>query len=447
MKTPTDAGPAAPARPPRGSRVATAALIIAFVGVLAGLTASDRAFVAVADTRAQLEVLRVAVQRDSALRARVAGADTLTAAAARARLLADSAAKARDVSARRLPPGLRLAIWGSGLTALAAVAIGLAHERRLARRIAERSAELERLSAELIRVNRAKSEFLANVSHELRTPLNAIVGFVEMLHDGVYGELAPRQVNPVQRVAASATHLRQLVDQILDLAKIAAGRLEVHAEPLDLRPFVLDVATEIEPLVAEKGLALSLGVPASLPKLRTDSTHLRQILVNLLGNAVKFTHQGGIAIRATLVDRNAPPPPDTNPGVPNGEHAAPRTAGGKAPSRRKPVSRPAAAALAAHAPDSARRWVAVQVADTGVGIAATDYDRIFDEFEQVGPRAGDSATRGTGLGLAISRRLARLLGGDLTVESVAGDGSTFTLWVPADDAGVGGAPPPPVTPS
>jgi signal transduction histidine kinase len=101
--------------------------------------------------------------------------------------------------------------------------------------------------------------------------------------------------------------------------------------------------------------------------------------------------------------------------------------------RRKPVPRPVAAALAASVPDAARRWIAIQVADTGVGIAASDYERIFDEFEQVGPRGGDSATRGTGLGLAISRRLARLLSGDLTVESVPGEGSTFTLWVPLHD--------------
>jgi signal transduction histidine kinase len=293
---------------------------------------------------------------------------------------------------------LRWSLFLAAITALGAVTLGVLHERRQVQRIADRSRELEHLSTELIRVNRAKSEFLANVSHELRTPLNAIVGFVDLLKDGVYGELAPRQVGPVGRIAASATHLRQLVDQILDLAKMAAGRLEMHPELVDLRPFVFDVATEVEPLVSEKGLTLSLGVGASLPRVRTDPTHLRQILVNLLANAVKFTPAGAIAVRGTFVERSA--------------------------------------VEAAPSPD--RHWVALQVSDTGVGIAPTDLERIFDEFEQLGAgaRAGDSAQRGTGLGLSISRRLARLLGGDLTVESVVGKGSTFTLWLKVDEADV-----------
>src|SRR5919107_352136 len=184
--------------------------------------------------------------------------------------------------------------WGVSLATVLGLALVLRHERRQARSLVERSKELERLSSELLRVNRMKSEFLANVSHELRTPLNAIVGFVDLLREGVYGELAPRQASPVQRIAASAGHLRQLVDQILDLAKIAAGRLEVHTEPVELNPFIFDVATEVEPLVTEKGLALTLAVPNALPRLRTDPTHLRQIVVNLLGNAVKFTPQGRI---------------------------------------------------------------------------------------------------------------------------------------------------------
>jgi signal transduction histidine kinase len=156
----------------------------------------------------------------------------------------------------------------------------LLDERRRGERVAERSAELERLYSEVARANTAKSEFLANISHELRTPLNAIVGFVELLKDGVYGELSPRQVPPVDRIAASATHLRRLVDQVLDIAKIAAGRLEVHPETLVLRPFVLNIASELESLVNERGLSFSIAVGASLPRVRTDPTHLRQILVN-----------------------------------------------------------------------------------------------------------------------------------------------------------------------
>lgn len=295
---------------------------------------------------------------------------------------------------------LRLALWGIGLVALTALITGVLQERRQAFRVSERSTELERLSAELLRANRAKSEFLANVSHELRTPLNAIVGFVDLLRDGVYGDLAARQVSPVERIAASATHLRHLVDQVLDIAKMAAGRLEVHTEPLALRPFVLDVVSEIEPLLGERGLGLSIAVGASLPKVRTDPTHLRQILNNLLGNAAKYTTTGGIAVRGRLVDPRASTSGDfDHPGLPSSD----------------------------------KTWVALQVADTGIGIAQTDRARIFEEFEQVdsGSR-GDSVTRGTGLGLSISRRLARLLGGEITVESEVGHGSTFTLWLPVN---------------
>jgi signal transduction histidine kinase len=193
---------------------------------------------------------------------------------------------------------LSTSLWCIAAVTLGVLTVAVLHERRLSRRVAERSAELERLSQELLQANRAKSEFLATVSHELRTPLNAIVGFVDLMRDGVYGELTPRQVAPVERIEASATHLRHLVDQILDLAKITAGRVELHIEPVELRPFILDVAADIEPLVNEKGLVLTLGVGGTLPRLRTDPTHLRQILVNLLGNAIKYTDAGSIDLRA-----------------------------------------------------------------------------------------------------------------------------------------------------
>jgi signal transduction histidine kinase len=296
------------------------------------------------------------------------------------------------------------------LVCIVAIAV-LVRERRRQARAAERSAELERLYSEVARANTAKSEFLANISHELRTPLNAIVGFVELLKDGVYGELSPRQVPPVDRIAASATHLRHLVDQVLDIAKIAAGRLEVHAEAIVLRSFVLNVASELESLVNERGLSFSIAVGASLPRIRTDPAHLRQILVNLIGNAIKYTPSGGIAVRARLV---------SGPGV---------DAVGL---RRHTPDDPL---LVAQSPDRRQAWVALQVVDTGIGIAPADQARIFEEFEQVnaGPR-GDSMQRGTGLGLAISRRLSQLLGGDIAVESQLGKGSTFTLWLPVHPA-------------
>jgi signal transduction histidine kinase len=296
----------------------------------------------------------------------------------------------------------RIALWVFALGALGALVLALVHERAQAWRIADRSDELERLSSELLRANRAKSEFLANVSHELRTPLAAVVGFIDLLRDGAYGELAPRQIGPVERIESSANHLRELVDQILDLSKLAAGRLEVSTESLSLRAFVIDVASEVESLLNEKGLAFSIAVPATLPKVETDPTHLRQILVNLLGNAIKFTEHGTITVRAFQ--------------VPDGSVAAAASR-----LRRRPMLAEGGA------------FVALQVSDTGAGIAEKDQDRIFEEFEQVnaGPR-GDSMRRGTGLGLSISRRLARLLGGDITVESELDAGSTFTVWLPLD---------------
>jgi len=288
------------------------------------------------------------------------------------------------------------------IAAVVFVGLGLLlqHERRQARKLVERSRELERLSAELLRASRMKNEFLANVSHELRTPLNAIVGFVDLLREGVYGELAPRQIKPVERIEASANHLRHLVDQILDLAKMAAGRLDVHTEILDIRPFILDVASEMESLVNEKNLILSLTMGSGLPRIRTDPTHLRQILVNLVGNAIKYTDTGSIIVRTRTVTR------------------------AEAVSLGMPSS-------LADAEPSGSMLLLVQVTDPGIGIAPVDQERIFEEFEQVGagPRT-DSLNRGTGLGLAISRRLARLLGGDMSLVSQAGEGSTFSLWLP-----------------
>ena len=295
---------------------------------------------------------------------------------------------------------LRTSLWMLGVLAVIALLVVLARERRQTQHLAARTDELERLYEEVARSNRMKSEFLANVSHELRTPLNAVVGFVEMLRDGVYGELTPRQALPVDRIAGSATHLRQLVDRLLDIAKIAAGRLEVAKETIVLRPFVLDVASEMESLVSERGLTLSIGIGSALPKVQSDRTHLRQILINLIGNAVKYTPSGGIEVRARVVNGGAPQKDGS------------------------PAETP---------PSPEYQWIALQVADTGVGIAPADTERIFDEFEQVNAGARtDSARRGTGLGLAISRRLARLLGGDLSVSSELGRGSVFTVWLPLE---------------
>ena len=319
----------------------------------------------------------------------LAGADTLTSLSAwpSGRALAGTSSRALV----RLPNGGTWTVdathaFDDAITACGAcgrsvspacffLALGLLREQQRALHVAARSVELERLYSDVKRANQAKSEFLANVSHELRTPLNAIVGFVELLRDGFYGDLTPRQVPPVDRIAASATHLRHLVDQVLDIAKIAAGRLEVHPETIVLRPFVLNVASELESLVSEKGLALSITVGASLPRVRTDPTHLRQILINLIGNAVKYTPTGSVSVRARLL-------------------GAPEELGARTPTPRAGMDDPSAAALLARAPRSGI-WVALQVIDTGVGIAPTDLTRIFDEFEQVnaGPRRRLDAAR------------------------------------------------------
>jgi signal transduction histidine kinase len=189
---------------------------------------------------------------------------------------------------------------------------------------------------------------------------------------------------------------------------------------VDLRPFVFDIATEVEPLVSEKQLNISMTISATLPRVRTDPAHLRQILLNLIGNAVKYTPSGSIQVKARFVD-----------GIVAGD----------------PVT-PANAELRSRSPDPARPWIALQVTDTGIGISPADHVRIFEEFEQVnaGPR-GDSAQRGTGLGLPISRRLARLLGGEITLQSELGKGATFTVWLPVNPADIRVAPPRHTTPT
>lgn len=295
-------------------------------------------------------------------------------------------------------------VWLLMLAGAVIFALILRYERRQARRLSERSRELEHLSSELIRVNRMKSEFLANVSHELRTPLNAIVGFADLLSEGIYGELTTRQIKPIERIEASATHLRHLVDQILDLAKMAAGRIELQLDAIDLSSFILDVVSEVESLMSEKNLAASIAVSSSLPRIHTDPNYLRQILVNLIGNAVKYTDHGSVTVRARLAS--------------DGE-----------------VSQLPSAVASLGTKQAGTPWVAIQVIDTGHGIASSNQERIFEEFEQVNPGSrGDSSSRGTGLGLAISRRLSHLLGGEITVRSELGKGSTFTLWIPSDTA-------------
>ena len=252
----------------------------------------------------------------------------------------------------------------------------------------EREARLEAEAA-----SRAKSEFLAIMSHELRTPLNAVLGYSELMELGLSGPVTEKMREQIGRIRISAVHLLGLVNDILDLAKVEAGRLQVSSGPCSAEGTVAAAMALIQPQAAARGLDLTVSpVPSPSPVFRGDDERVRQILVNLLSNAVKFTAPGGkISVE---IARSRTPDPDTR--------------------------------LA-----TTRSYVSFRVVDTGAGIPEEKLLSIFDPFVQV--ESGHSRTReGSGLGLTISRRLARLMGGDLTVKSVVGEGSSFTLWLPAD---------------
>jgi PAS domain S-box-containing protein len=225
--------------------------------------------------------------------------------------------------------------------------------------------------------NRAKSRFLSMVSHDVRTPLTAVVGYADLLEEGLFGPLNEGQADAVAQISASADRLLDLLDQVLDLSRIEADRLELAPEPVDLLELLGTIRLEFAARAAAKGIGLVVEAPAALPKIEADPLRLRQIFLNLVGNAVKFTERGGVRIRA---------------------HAA------------------------------AGR-VEVAVVDTGVGISREVLPQVFDEYAQGGP--GTTASYGgTGLGLAIARRLVELHGGTIGVESRSGAGSTFTVVLP-----------------
>ena len=299
---------------------------------------------------------------------------------------------------RNQPFTPRLITWIVGLLLLGLLASLVLREEARARRSAAHTHDLELLTRGLLdantrleeraqqiaEANRGKSRFLANVSHELRTPLNAIVGYNSLALDGLYGPLPGPLQTAHERIGAAAEHLLGLVNDVLDLSKIEAGRLEVHPEPLSLEGILDSVLTVIEPIAEAKGLRIDLIVERRLPQLITDPRHLRQILLNFVANAVKFTERGSVTITARRLTDD--------------------------PTR-----------------------VRVVVEDTGIGIATDDLERIFEEFEQVRPSGrGDSIQRGAGLGLAIARKLARLLGATVQVDSVLGSGSRFTLDLPIE---------------
>lgn len=237
--------------------------------------------------------------------------------------------------------------------------------------------EIEEKGQELEAASRHKSQFLANMSHELRTPLNSVLGFTELLVDGIYGELPDKAKTTVARVQANGRHLLGLINDVLDLSKIEAGQLRLAIEDYSVAQIVRSTVTAVEPLARAKGLELSTTVAENLPFGRGDERRLTQVLLNLAGNAVKFTETGAVDILADAVDGH----------------------------------------------------FEITVRDTGPGIASKDQALIFEEFQQV----DNSSTRqkgGTGLGLAISKRIVEMHGGTIDVESVIGSGSTFRLKVP-----------------
>jgi PAS domain S-box-containing protein len=241
---------------------------------------------------------------------------------------------------------------------------------------------------------RSKSAFLAAMSHELRTPLNAIIGFGELLQDGPAGELNVKQARYVENIVSSGGHLLDLINDVLDLSKVEAGRMDLHLEPLDPGAVLRNSTDIVAAEARRKGLELELDLPDRLPRLVADEGRLKQILYNLLSNAVKFTEPGG---RVTLGAR-----PQGGPSV-EGTRA----------------SRTSATRL--------HLWVQ----DTGIGISDEDRLRIFNEFEQVDSTLSRTE-KGTGLGLSLVRKLTTLHGGEVTVQSQPGAGSTFSVFLPLD---------------
>jgi signal transduction histidine kinase len=239
--------------------------------------------------------------------------------------------------------------------------------------------EIQDKSRQLAEASQHKSQFLANMSHELRTPLNAIIGVSEMLREDA--EAAGQDLEPLDRVLAAGRHLLALINDILDLSKIEAGRMELHLETFPLVPVIQNVAKTIEPMATKNGNRLVIHCPAGLGTIHADQMPLRQALLNLMSNANKFTDRGTITIEARQGQENG------------------------------------------------RDWITLAVADTGIGMTAEQMGKLFQEFSQASSTTA-SKYGGTGLGLVISRRFCQMMGGDITVESEPGRGSTFTIRLP-----------------
>jgi signal transduction histidine kinase len=242
--------------------------------------------------------------------------------------------------------------------------------------------EIEDKSRQLEVASQHKSEFLANMSHELRTPMNAILGFSEVLAEGMFGEINDKQAEYLRDILESGRHLLSLINDILDLSKIEAGRMELEPTDFDLPGAIDNALTLVRERASRRGIMLGRAIDERVGMIRADERKVKQVLLNLLSNALKFTPEGGrIDVRATLSDGR----------------------------------------------------VEVSVADTGVGIAPEDQEAVFEEFRQVG--TADKKVEGTGLGLALSRKFIELHGGRIWVKSQLGQGSTFTFTLPVRRGG------------
>ena len=237
--------------------------------------------------------------------------------------------------------------------------------------------EIQDKSRQVEEASKHKSQFLANMSHELRTPLNAILGYTELIIDGIYGEAPEKMRTVMERVQSNGKHLLGLINDVLDLSKIEAGQLVLSIQDYSIKDVVHGVYSAVEPLANSKKLAFKIDVPANLPPARGDDRRLTQVLLNLVGNAIKFTDAGEVAVKAAAS---------------NGAYT-------------------------------------ISVRDTGPGIAEADQAKIFDEFQQA-DSTQTKAKGGTGLGLSIAKRIIEMHGGKLWVDSSLGAGSTFSFTVP-----------------